>query len=87
MIYIGQMNSPAKIAGVGMGRMIQNFAANSILYGFTNALGTFVSQAAGAGKKETCGLYLNRARFIILLLTPPIVVFLMNTKSILIWSG
>ena len=42
-IYVGYLNDPAKLAGVGMGIMIINLVGMSIFMGFNHAMDTLVS--------------------------------------------
>ena len=49
LIFIGHLNNPEMMAGVGMGNMIQNMIGLSIVIGLNGALETLVSQAYGAG--------------------------------------
>ena len=85
--FIGSLNNPAMMAGVGLGNMTVNISALSFVYGFNAALDTLVSQAVGAGKIEQVSVYLNRGRFIMTLLFVPITLFLLNSKQILIKLG
>jgi Na+-driven multidrug efflux pump len=43
LIFIGQLNDPALIAGVGLGNMTLNLCANSVIVGLNSALDTFIS--------------------------------------------
>ena len=43
LIFVGQLEDNAKLAGVGMGNMIQNMVAMSLILGFNSALDTLVS--------------------------------------------
>ena len=83
MLFIGNLNDKAKLAGLGMAIMVQNLLAMSIFIGFSMALDTLISHAAGAGKIRQCGVYLNRARVITLGLFVPISAMLLQTDSIL----
>ena len=67
-----------------MGNMTQNLLGLSIILGFNSTLDTLVSQAAGAGNHELCGVYLNRGRFILAILCVPIVITLLHTENILL---
>ena len=87
VFFIGSLNDQAKLAGLGMGIMVQNLFAMSIFIGFSMALDTLISHAAGAGKHEQCGLYLNRARVITLGLFLPISAVLLNTERLLVSLG
>jgi Na+-driven multidrug efflux pump len=87
IIYSGKLNDTAKLAGVGMGNMLINLFGVSLMVGCNFALDTFVSQAAGAGNKELCGIYVHRARFITVCLLIPVCLLLMNAEAILIACG
>ena len=87
LIFVGYLNNPQITAGVGMGNMTQNLCALSFILGFNSALDTLISQAAGAGKIELCGVYLNRGRFLMTALFLPIMIVLMNTERILVYIG
>ena len=55
--------------------------------GMNNGIETLVSQAAGANDLKLCGIYLNRGRFLLVLLLIPITCALMNIKPLLILLG
>jgi MATE family multidrug resistance protein len=87
VVFIGYLNDTALLAGVGMGNMIANLAAMSAFYGFSSAMDTLQSQAAGAGNLELCGVYLHRARVIICIIYVPILFLLLNCKPFLLAVG
>jgi MATE family multidrug resistance protein len=87
LAFIGHLNNPAMLAGVGMGNMTQTLCGLSIVYGFNSALDTLISQAAGSKNIRLCGLYLNKGRFIMTLLFIPIVSILVNTEALLVGLG
>jgi Na+-driven multidrug efflux pump len=64
IIFIGHLNDPVKVAGVGMGNIIINLFAVGIFTGLNSSLETLVSQAYGAKNLELCGIYLQRGRII-----------------------
>ena len=43
IVFIGSLNDPTKLAGIGLGNMVLNLFANGILIGVNTALETFVS--------------------------------------------
>ena len=63
--FIGHIGSESHVAGAGMANMLNNIVARSVLYGVTDSLNTFVSQAFGNKDYYMCGVYLNRARVLI----------------------
>jgi Na+-driven multidrug efflux pump len=83
LIYVAKLDSPHKLAGVGMGNMLMNMIANSMSYGFNSALDTLVSQAVGARNLEQCGVYLNRARLVLIFLFVISTIILLNIEWIL----
>lgn len=70
--FIGNLNDPALLAGVGMGNMLINVLAFALMQGLNGALETLVSQSFGAKNYEMCGTYLNRGRFVDTVLMIPI---------------
>ena len=84
LIFIGHYGDEAMVAGVGMGNMILNILGLSIMFGLNAALETLVSQAAGSGNYELCGVYLNRSRFVILVFYIPVSIILLYAEPILI---
>jgi Na+-driven multidrug efflux pump len=86
-IFVGQLNDPAKLAGVGMANMTLNLLAFSPLMGMNSVLETLVSQAFGSGNLYMCGVYLNRGRFLTTCFFIPVMFVLLNTDHILIAMG
>lgn len=84
---IGHLNNPAMVAGVGMGNMTINMLGLSIIVGFNSALDTLISQSAGAGKLELCGVFRNRGMFFVCLLLIPITCILLHSYDILVAIG
>ena len=64
------------LAGVGLGNVIMNVTALSVLTGFNFALQQLVSQSYGMGDMQLCGVYLRRSRFVNTLLFIPIALLL-----------
>jgi Na+-driven multidrug efflux pump len=75
------------LAAVGLGNMTINLCGLSIFFGFNSAIESLVSRAVGAREFETCGVLLNRGRFIIIVTFIPVLIILSNSKSILIALG
>ena len=67
LIFIGQLNDPISIAGIGLGTLLVNVIGISVTTGICGGLDTLVSQAYGAKLYYECGAYLNRWRFILIL--------------------
>ena len=56
------------MAGAGLAIMLVNVMGMSTLSGLNNALSTEVSQAYGSGEYKLCGVFLNRARVMVLII-------------------
>ena len=82
--FIGNMNEPKLLAGVGMGNMLINVLCFAVIQGLNGALETLVSQSYGAQKYETCGIFLNRGKFVASLIMIPIVILYIFSDKILI---
>lgn len=85
--FIGNLNDPALLAGVGMGNMLLNVVAFAFMQGLNGALESLVSSAYGAKQFELCGTYFNRSRFVCTALMVPIVVVFANSEAILVLLG
>ena len=59
-----------------MANMLNNVIARSVLYGVTDSLNTYISQAFGTGDYKMCGVYLNRARALNLIIYVVVVLIL-----------
>ena len=64
IIFLGKLEDSDLLAGMGIGLTMINLMGMSLVKGINMALETLVSQAAGAGNLELCGVYLNRGRFV-----------------------
>ena len=59
--FIGNLNSPKMLAGLGLANMLLNIFGMAIGQGMNSAIETLVSQAYGFRDYRSCGLHLNRA--------------------------
>ncbi|CAI2385954.1 unnamed protein product [Moneuplotes crassus] len=84
LIFVGNLNNPAALGGVGLANMLLNVVCFSIGMGLNGAIDTLVSQAYGNHKYYLCGCYLNRGRIIQAMFFIPEVIILLFTKEILI---
>ena len=85
--FIGNLNDPNLLAGVGMGNMLINVVCFAIVFGLNGALETFVSNSNGAKKYEECGVFLNRGKFIDSIILVPIFVVFGCSERLLILAG
>lgn len=70
-----------------MGNMTLNILGLSVILGMNSALETFVSQSYGNGNLYMCGVFLNRARFLITCLFLPIIFLLLQSERLLLFIG
>ena len=70
-----------------MGTMTAYILGMAFILGFNSVLDTLVSQAAGAGNYELCGVLQNRGQLFVTLLFVPIVVILFQSERILLSLG
>jgi len=87
LVFIGQLNNQVLVAAVGVGNMTSNLVCMSIVIGFNSVLDTLISQAAGAGNYELCGVYRNRGMFIMTIIFIPASAILLCSERILIAVG
>ena len=59
VVFVGHLDDPEKLAGVGLGNMILNVFGIAIIFGMNGAMETLVAQAFGKGDLYMCGVYLN----------------------------
>jgi MATE family multidrug resistance protein len=83
--YIGQLNDPLLINGIGLGNVVGNLVGYGVIFGLNGAMGTFVSQAVGAKQYETCGVYRNRARLIVTIVFLCLLPVYLQVEKILIF--
>lgn len=55
LIFVGNLNNPAALGGVGLANMLLNVVCFSIGMGMNGALDTFVPQAFGDQQYYLCG--------------------------------
>ena len=84
---MAQTDDALKLAGIGLGNMMNVIVPYSVMIGINTALETFVSRAAGRNNLRDCGLYLHRSMFIILVIFIPVSLVQMNTDKILQFLG
>ena len=88
VFYAGRFNDPAKLAAIGLGNATMNIMCLSFIIGLNGVLETLVSQAFGARNLFLCGVYLNRARFIVTATYLPLAtIILLFAKTFLIKLG
>ena len=87
MYAAGHLEKTEMMAGVGLGNMIINLFGCCIIDSFNSVIETLGTQAAGAGNKKLCGIYLNRGRLIGCIIMVPCIALLVNVHHLLIYFG
>ncbi|CDW80289.1 na+-driven multidrug efflux pump [Stylonychia lemnae] len=87
MFFIGHLNDPAMVAGVGLGNMYVNIVCQSLILGLNGGVGTLVAQAYGSKNMRKCGVYLNRGRIITLMCYIPMVFSILMCERVLLFIG
>ena len=85
--FIGHLQDPAIVAGLGIANMLINVSGQSMAMGMNGALDTLASSAYGSGNMVLCGVYLNRSRLVIHIFSVPLLVMLSNTEFIMVCLG
>ena len=76
IIFAGQMEDQKILAGVAIATAVLNMTLFAISLGINFGIDTVTSAAYGAGDLQLCCTLLSRGRFINLLFTTPIAIFL-----------
>lgn len=74
--FVGHLNNPMLLAGLGMGNSIQMIFCTSVLMGLNYAFEIISSRLKGSGDMTLIGIYLKRTRFINMCLLVPIFIIL-----------
>ncbi|CAI2367045.1 unnamed protein product [Moneuplotes crassus] len=83
LIFIGNLNDPTLMAGLGLGTLMINVIGISISTGLCGGIDTLVSQCHGQKNYYRCGVNLNRCRVLMLLVFIPQAVIFFYTDKIL----
>ena len=83
LVYAGQMNNGARVAGLGLGISLVESITFSVFFGMNGAIETLAAQAFGAKELSLCGVYLNRARVINTVVFLPLAFILLQSGFIL----
>lgn len=79
-----KLQDPTVLAGIGLGNMTITLACNAILMKLNRAMESLVPQAFGRGDMQLCGVFLNRARFMVIIAFLPIIALVLNAKHLYI---
>ena len=82
--FIGHLDNPALLAGVGMGNMLINVLCFAVVQGLNGALETFISHAFGASDYKTCGILLNRGKLVASFVMIPLIIIYIESENILV---
>ena len=87
LYYAAHSDNEALISAIGLGNVIMSCFVISVFLSMNSAIETLVSQAAGNGNYQVCGLYLNQGLFVISLTFLFLCALLLNTDMILTSIG
>jgi MATE family multidrug resistance protein len=87
MYFVGHLDDPTKVVGIGLGNMMTNILITSNIMGINGGIGTLVPQAFGANNLRKCGIYLNRGRALSLIIMIPMTIIMLFTEKILLAIG
>ena len=71
LFFVGMCDDITFTGGFGIGSSVSNMTGSCVMIGLALGMVGHLSQAIGAGNIELCGLYMNRARFIITVVMIP----------------
>lgn len=86
-LFIGSLSDTNELAAVGLGQMVVNLTAYSLVVGMNTALETLVSQAYGRANLRDCGLYLHRSILMIATMLVPLYMIIPYTATMLMYVG
>ena len=87
LMFLGHLSDEKLVAGAGLGNACGCFMGIVAIFGMNMAMSTLVSQAAGVNNLKLCGRYLNRGRFILLILFIPYTILTFYIEEILLAIG
>ena len=82
--FMGHLDDPDLLAGVGLGNMLLNVCVFAFSQGMAGTIESFVGWSYGAGRYHECGLHLNRARIMIVVILIPVIIMFFYCDKILI---
>lgn len=85
--FVSHLNDKAIVSAVGLGNMLMNTFVIAIMCSFNAVVETFVSQAAGSGDLEICGVYLRRAMVVMTVSFFVCVFIIFNCEELLLYLG
>lgn len=85
--YVSQLGDVELLSAVGLGNIILNSLIISTIYAFNSVIETKISQTAGKGDLEGCGVYLNRGLFVNLIVFIFTLPFIFQSENILLALG
>ena len=85
--FIGHLNNPAMVAGMGLSCLYITLVCYSIFVGFNYLIGTLSSQAYGKGDLHLVGVFLNKGRIVAVIIFIPQLVLMLFTEIVLLKLG
>ena len=86
-VLAGQHENTDKFTGLGIGQAISQCCGILIFLGLNSALSTQLSQAYGQEKLLLCGLFVNQAHILNIILFIPLAALMCNADKILLAFG
>ncbi|KAJ4838978.1 Protein DETOXIFICATION 16 [Turnera subulata] len=86
VMFVGHLGE-LSLSGASMATSFASVTGFSLLMGMASALDTFCGQSYGAEQYHMLGIHMQRAMFVILLVSIPLSIIWANTKPILIFCG
>ncbi|XVF09522.1 hypothetical protein REPUB_Repub07fG0100700 [Reevesia pubescens] len=86
VMFVGHLGELA-LSGASMATSFATVTGFSLLLGMATALDTLCGQSYGAKQYSLMGIHMQRAMFILLLVSIPLAIIWLNTRSILVLLG
>ncbi|XP_061343668.1 protein DETOXIFICATION 16-like isoform X2 [Gastrolobium bilobum] len=86
VMFVGHLGNLA-LSGASMATSFASVTGFSLLVGMASALDTLCGQSYGAKQHRMLGIHMQRAMFILMIVSIPLAIIWINTRSILIFLG
>ncbi|KAB1212442.1 MATE efflux family protein 6 [Morella rubra] len=86
VMFVGHLGELA-LSGASMATSFASVTGFSLLVGMASALDTLCGQSYGAKQYHIMGIHMQRAMFVLLLVSIPLAIIWANTRSLLIFFG
>ncbi|GKV43326.1 hypothetical protein SLEP1_g50630 [Rubroshorea leprosula] len=86
VMFVGHLGE-LPLSGASIGTSFASFTGLSLLTGMASALDTLCGQSYGAKHYQMLGIHMQRAIFVLVIVSIPLAIILANTRSILVFLG